>query len=61
MDELDESALQRKDGSISQSPAALEMFKFQFNVKWQSFSNSNQSGSQTPGSVQLAPDDFIYL
>lgn len=55
MDELDESALQRKDGSISQSPAAL----FQFNIKWQSFSDSNQSGSQTPGSIQLAKNDFI--
>lgn len=33
MDELDESALQRKDGSISQSSAALEMFTFQFNIK----------------------------
>lgn len=33
MDELDESALQRKDRSISQSSSALEIFKFQFNAK----------------------------
>lgn len=30
MDGLDESALQREDGH---SPAEVEMFKFQFNVK----------------------------
>lgn len=37
MDGLDENALQREDGPSS---AALEMFKYQFNLKWQSFSNS---------------------
>lgn len=29
-----------KDGGISQSAVALEMFQFKFNGKWQSFSNS---------------------
>lgn len=40
----------KKDGGISQPAVALEMFQFKFNIKWQSFSNSNQSHFQTTAS-----------
>lgn len=46
----------KKDGSISQSSVALEVFKFKFNVKWHSFSNSNQKWLPHPQkhTVELA-------
>lgn len=50
MDGLDENALQTEDGPSS---AALEMFKYQFNLKWQSLSNSKSKWNLilTPGST----------